>query len=263
MPCEAIVPDARSAIEFPTLTGGPSGKPVRVHHARLALDDEVVARPARLRPRLAEARDRAVHEPGIQRVHGLPAEPEPRERAGPEVLDAGRPRRRGASGAPSLPASALRSSVTLFFPRLTLMKYVDSPPAKAGQARAVVALARLLDLDHLGAHVGERIVGVGPGEHPGEVDHAHPVQRSHGVLRRSRLAALFANAENRPVAVSARRPPEAGAAPLGQAQGREVVDVVHGLDRRRASRGRRPFVPVPVAEEPRAARQLDERQVQR
>ena len=33
------------------------------------------------------------------------------------------------------PASALRSSVTLFFPRLTLMKYVDSPPAKAGQAR--------------------------------------------------------------------------------------------------------------------------------
>jgi hypothetical protein len=29
MPCEAIVPDARSAIEFPTFTGGPSGKPVR------------------------------------------------------------------------------------------------------------------------------------------------------------------------------------------------------------------------------------------
>jgi hypothetical protein len=25
--------------------------------------------------------------------------------------------------------------VTLFFPRFTLMKYVDSPPAKAGQAR--------------------------------------------------------------------------------------------------------------------------------
>ena len=29
MPWAAIVPDARSAIELPTFTGGPSGKPVR------------------------------------------------------------------------------------------------------------------------------------------------------------------------------------------------------------------------------------------
>ena len=66
MPWAAAMPATRSPIELPTLTGGPSGKPGEVHDAGLALHDQVVAGPVRLGPALAEARDRAVDEPGVR-----------------------------------------------------------------------------------------------------------------------------------------------------------------------------------------------------
>ncbi len=47
-------------------------------------------------------------------------------------------------------------------------------------AARVVALAGLLDLDHLGAHVAQRHGAEGPGEHAGEVDDPHAGQRRTG-----------------------------------------------------------------------------------
>ena len=190
----------------------PVGKPGEVHDARLALDDQVVARPARLRPRLAEARDRAVDEPGIQRVDGLPAEAEPRERAGPEVLDQ-HVRAREELPEDRLPRLRLEVERDALLPAVDAHEVGRLAAGEGGPGAGVVPLARLLDLDHLGAHVGEEHRGVGPREHAGQVDDAHAVEGPHGVLRRSRLAALFANAESRPVAVSARRRQKSAARP--------------------------------------------------
>ena len=57
------------------------------HQAALGLDDEVIARPVRLLAVGAEPGDRAVDQSGILGSQLLVSEPEPRGRAGAEVLD--------------------------------------------------------------------------------------------------------------------------------------------------------------------------------
>src|SRR6266480_4303410 len=58
-----------------------------VHEPGLALDDQVVTRAVRLRPGLAEARDRAVDEPRVELRQGTVAQAELRHRPGTEVLE--------------------------------------------------------------------------------------------------------------------------------------------------------------------------------
>ena len=57
------------------------------------------------------------------------------------------------------------------------------------RARLVEAMGRL-DLDHLGAEVGEQPADVGRGEDVGEIEHPKPRERAVGRLDRSRAASL-------------------------------------------------------------------------
>ena len=53
---------------------------------------------------------------------------------------------------------------------------------RPGEARHVAA--RRLDLDHVGAEVGEQHGAVGAGQHLGEVDHPQPAQRAAAARHR-------------------------------------------------------------------------------
>src|SRR5262249_37842618 len=128
--------------------------------------------PARLGTALAEAGDRAIHEPRIERAKGIIAEPETLHRAGPEVLQ----HDVRLADQLSQDVLAFRSfhveGEALLAPvhghevgRLATDE--RRPPAR------VVALGRLLDLDDLGPHVTEEHGAEWAGEDPREVDDTH------------------------------------------------------------------------------------------
>jgi hypothetical protein len=63
-------------------------------------------------------------------------------------------------------------------------------PSRSGQegrapAAGVVAAAGALDLDHLGAEVGQGLGAPGPGQHARQVEHAHAIQRARGARQLS------------------------------------------------------------------------------
>ena len=60
IPSAAASPDTRSAMEVPTLCGGPSRGPVGVVNASLALDDYIVAGSIFLWPAVAKTGDGAI-----------------------------------------------------------------------------------------------------------------------------------------------------------------------------------------------------------
>ena len=66
--------------------------------------------------------------------------------------------------------------------RLTPRKYADSLPANGGPQRArVVAGARRLDLDHVGAHVAQHHRAQRPRQYARQIEHAQPVERAAGL----------------------------------------------------------------------------------
>ena len=75
------------------------------------------------------------------------------------------------------------STATLFLFRLTLAKYVLGSD-KGGPPARFVTVLRILDLDHLRAHVAEQHGAEWSGQHAGEVDDSHARQRQ---CRRSRF----------------------------------------------------------------------------
>src|SRR5439155_8540487 len=180
----------------PGLDGGAVREPSQVHQARLALDDEVVARPAGLRARLAEARDRAVDEARVEATGPVVAEAEASERAGTEVLEED-------VGGGEEPPQDLLPRLRLEVEGEALLAPVDAhevrrlTPGERRPGSRVVAVTRLLDLDDLRPHVGQEEGAVRAGEDAGEVDDADPIERLHPDLRIRRLAALLATEERR------------------------------------------------------------------
>src|ERR1051326_3337488 len=80
----------------------------------------------------------------------------------------------------SLPASDLRLSVTLRLFLFSALKRTLWPATNAvDQWRLpthVITASRLLDLDHVGAHVGEQKGAESAGQKAREVEHADPIQ---------------------------------------------------------------------------------------
>ena len=75
------------------------------HHARQPLRDQVEAGPLRVRAGLAEAGDRGVDQPRVDRAQRLVVGAEPRRHARPVVLDQRRRRSRRAGAALAVPAA--------------------------------------------------------------------------------------------------------------------------------------------------------------
>ena len=156
------------------------------HQPAHGLDHIVVARPVRVRPVLAEAGDGAIDQLRIDRRQRGVVEAVLLQPAGLEVLDhhvAGCSQTThglGAFRAGDVQLDRLLASVGAQeiggVSRLAIGRGGEGRPPVAG----VVARARPLDLDHLGAQVGQRLRRPGPGQHPRQVQHAHARQRTVG-----------------------------------------------------------------------------------
>ena len=143
------------------------------HQPALGLGHEVVSRPAGRLAARAEAGDRAVDDARVARAHLLVADPEPVGAADLEVLDHRVGARAQLEGerAPLLLREVDRARALAAVDRQVVGRLPAGERRPPG-ARLVTARGPL-DLDHLGAEVGEHHRAVGPGEHPREVDHAH------------------------------------------------------------------------------------------
>src|SRR3990172_1749527 len=182
----------------------------------------------------------------------------------------------------SCPSGAFRLSVRLFLPRLTAMKYVASPPAKGGQPRVSSPLPGSSTLMTSAPMSASAMEQKGPAST--RVRSTTRIPASGGRTARERPRAAREAGFDRTVSLPTRppfpdalddalgdgghllapgaRPSPEEARPIGEAQGREVEDGVHGLDGHA-----RPDLDaaglVPVAEEPRPALEFDQRDVQR
>src|SRR5690606_36047435 len=147
------------------------------------LDDEVVAGTGRERTRLAEARDRAVHDVGPHGAQALVVEAIAGELADLVVLDddvavADEVAHRLLSGG----AGDVEHDRALVAVGRQVVGGVRglAPLAVREERRApaagIVAAARLLDLDDIGAEVAEALAAPGPGEDPGQVEDANTVE---------------------------------------------------------------------------------------
>jgi hypothetical protein len=160
---------------------GPVGFPVGVageaHQPADGLDDQVVAGQPGTLLTAAEAADRGVDDTRVGLGHGRVVEPEPRERARPEVLE-------HDVGAGDQPARHVEVVGVLEVQGDRPLVAVDpeevgrDPVAHRGLPRAGVVALGALDLDHLGAQVAQEHRGVGAGQDPGEVGDQQSRQRS-------------------------------------------------------------------------------------
>jgi hypothetical protein len=168
---------ASSAVHRPQAAGGLRGA--------------VVCGAQRVRALMAVAADAGVDQPWIQRLEHRPAEAELVHRAGPEVLDqhVGLGRQLAqqllALGVLEVEAHALLVPVVLREVAAAGITALGVAQARR-EAAHVVGIARVLDLDHPRAEVGEHLRAVGAGHHAGDVDDGDAVQR-----KRSRAHALL------------------------------------------------------------------------
>ena len=162
----------------------PHGRPARVsgnaEHAPHPLHDHVQGRPLGVGPRLSEAGDGGVDEPGIvapqhlvpqaQSVHGPRAEVLQHHVRSLGHLNKQLPapgRRQVQGHAPLAPVDAHEVGAVIAHER----------PVASG----LVSRARLLDLDNVGAQVRQHHGAEGAGQDPAQVQDSHTFQRSgHG-----------------------------------------------------------------------------------
>src|SRR3990170_2148962 len=182
----------------------------------------------------------------------------------------------------SCPSGAFRLSVRLFLPRLTAMKYVASPPAKGGQPRVSSPLPGSSTLMTSAPMSASSMEQKGPAST--RVRSTTRIPASGGRTARERPRAAREAGFDRPFSLATRppfpdalddalgdgghllapgaRPSPEEARPIGEAQGREVEDGVHGLDgHARADLDAAGLVT--VAEETGPALELHQRDVQR
>ncbi len=157
-------------------------RPVRlagqVHDPAHRLDDEVVARPRGQRPVLAEAGHRGIDHPGVRRRDRRIVEPEPDQPADLEVLH----HHVRAGGERPGAGEVVRVGEVERDAALAAVAGVEVGRRAVGGERrppaAGLVAAGRLDLDHVGAEVGEGLADPRPGEHPRELQHPQPGQRS-------------------------------------------------------------------------------------
>ena len=153
------------------------------HHAGHGLDDEVVAGAGRVRSVLAEAGDRAIDEARIDLLQAAIVEPVFPEAAELEVLDhhvRGRDQPAhglGAFGRGEVNGdgafAAIAGMVIGGRQVLAVMAHDEGRPPFAG----VVATIGALDLDDIGAEIGQQLPGPRPGQDAGKFDYADAFQR--------------------------------------------------------------------------------------
>src|SRR5262249_22968562 len=153
----------------------PVGEPGDVAHAAHRLADGGEARPLAIRPGLPVARDAHQDELRVLARKRLPAEVPLLQRAGAEGLDhdvavAGEtPRDRLPFGLPQIERDRLLVARLHVPPERDAVAH----PAPAPQR---VTVARRLDLDHLGAEIGESLAAEGPGDQRAELEHPYAGQ---------------------------------------------------------------------------------------
>ncbi len=141
----------------------------QAQHAGHGFEREIVRGAAGIGAVLAEGADRAIDDAGILRRDRLVADAEARRDAGPERFDqhvglAGETEEIGAA----LLALEVEHDALLAAPHVA----EEHRGALVGRqdVAAGIALARRLDLDHLGAVIGQRRGEIRPRQEPGEVD---------------------------------------------------------------------------------------------
>ncbi len=161
------------------LVGGAVARAGDIHDAGLALHDHIVARAVLLRAAVAEAGDGGIDHGRPPRGHRLVAEAQTIHRSRPKILDQD-------VGRVDQAPQHLLAAPALHVERDALLVAVDGQEigrlvALEGRREGarVVALAGLLDLDHLGPQVAQLHGAVGPRQHPRQVDDAQSFERAH------------------------------------------------------------------------------------
>jgi hypothetical protein len=165
------------------------------HEARHRLDDEVVRRPCRELTRLPEAGNTQVDEPRVARAQPCRIDLEPRGDPGAEVLyhHVAFRRQRGDDLAGARGLEVERDALLVAVEQSEIDARLADEWAEAAR---IVARARRLDLDHLGAEVGEQRRAIRPRHDAREIEHANAREQAHqsrnGRSRRCRRAASIA-----------------------------------------------------------------------
>ena len=174
----AIQPGEQVGHRHADLLRQPVGLAGQAHDAAHRLDQAVVARPRRIRPGLAEAGDRAVDQPRKPGMQLLVAQAVFRQRADLEVLH------QDVAAGDQLQRDLLAFRLA-DIQRDRLLVAVDADEIGAflvpgidrrREAARVVAGARPLDLDHVGAQVGQHLRAGRPCQHTGQVENAQALQ---------------------------------------------------------------------------------------
>ncbi len=140
------------------------------------LDQRAETRQRRVRPGLAEAGDAHDDESGIFREQHIGAEPDLLERARPKILD------QHVRAGDEAQQCVLRAVVAEVEHDRALVARVGLPvqlPASVTPVAQRIARGRL-DLDDVGAEIGELKRKHVAGDQPRQVEHAHTGQRSGG-----------------------------------------------------------------------------------
>jgi hypothetical protein len=151
------------------------------HQARDRLHDEVVAGQRRAAGLAAEAADRRVHDAGVGGRHGGVVEAEAGQATGLEVLHE-------HVGATGQLAGGREVVGVLEVQRDRPLVAIDAEVVRGDALahrrlpRPGVVTGRPLDLDHLGAQVGQQHGRVRPGEDAGEVGDEQAGQRARGAV---------------------------------------------------------------------------------
>ncbi len=179
----------RAAEPFPEPAAGGEGRPIRraARRGRAAprLERELGRRPPAPRPAATEGRDGDERDAGVPRPHRLRIEPDASIAPGPR-LSTTMSAPVASSRTRSRPAGEPRSTAAL---RLEVLRKRNSTPSSSRPAavptRSSAAADRragLLDLEHVGAGVGQQLGAVRPGDLGRQVEDADAGERSRHSL---------------------------------------------------------------------------------
>ena len=168
--------------------GRPAGLARDRHQAREALCDEVEAALVGQRPVAAEAGDRAIDQRRVGCGEHVVAKAQLLERVAPEVFDEDI----GGAHHAQQDLPALRPLEIERDAALAAIHHHErrrhAVDARLAISARVVPSRQLLDLDHVGAHVGEHGAARGPRHDLREFQHAHAGERTR--MRRRRVVGM-------------------------------------------------------------------------
>jgi hypothetical protein len=179
----------RAAAEVGDLAGGrhrgATGLAGEAEQAGEAQVVHVVARTIAPRPGLPVARDRAVHDLRVRRAHRVVADAEPVEHARAEGLQhdvvLAHEAEQHVASLRLLEIEPDRALVAVQREKERGLRALVGALVKGWRPPDVVAAAGVLDLEHVGAVVGEQQRAEAPGQQAAEIENADAVERScHG-----------------------------------------------------------------------------------